>query len=289
MVNQNIMKKTGFVESGGFQLGYEIEGKGPNALVIGSAIYYPRIFSPHLRKHLRMIFVDHRGFANGPQTISQEEYELDVVLDDIEKVRQELGLGKVIIMGHSGHGFMALEYAKKYPHNVSHVVNIAISPDLSPTSHQAADQYFRELATSERIAFLEENLKYLADEIQADPEKRFLKFAIRNGPRTWFDYQFNAAPLWEGIHVNMPIIDHLWGVVFRDIDITHGLDKLDVPVFLALGRYDFLVAPASSWVPFLPHFKDLTLEIFEQSGHNPPYEEPDLFDTELLRWLAEHQ
>jgi proline iminopeptidase len=77
----------------------------------------------------------------------------------------------------------------------------------------------------------------------------------------------------------------VWDEVFPVIDITRGLETFHVPVFLALGRYDFLVAPPSSWDPLRPYFRDLTVRVFERSGHTPCNEEPDLFDAELLSWM----
>ena len=59
----NTIAKAGVVEADGFKLRYCIEGEGVPAIVIGCAIYYPRIFSQNLRKHLRMVFLDHRGFT----------------------------------------------------------------------------------------------------------------------------------------------------------------------------------------------------------------------------------
>ncbi len=84
------------------------------------------------------------------------------------------------------------------------------------------------------------------------------------------------------------MFDYVWGVVFRDIDITKGLDIFDKPVFLGLGRYDFLVAPPYTWNPIRPKFKNITVRIFEKSGHTPQYEEPELFDAELLHWLSHY-
>ncbi len=43
---------SGIIEIDGFKLRYAIEGSGKPALVIGSAIYYPRTFSQNLRNHL---------------------------------------------------------------------------------------------------------------------------------------------------------------------------------------------------------------------------------------------
>jgi proline iminopeptidase len=86
----------------------------------------------------------------------------------------------------------------------------------------------------------------------------------------------------------MPVFGHLWGEAFRDIDIAQGLEHLAVPVFLALGRYDYLVAPYATWAPYRERFEDLTVRVFEKSGHTPQFEESALFDAELLQWLSTH-
>jgi proline iminopeptidase len=185
---------------------------------------------------------------------------------------------------------MALEYAKKYPASVSHVIMIGIAPDLSPASAEAAEQNWQKLASPERKAAMEENLQRLPDEelAQLPPAPQWISSYVRNGPRTWFDPRFDASPLFEGVEINMDMFNYVWGEVFRDIDITQGLESLDRPVFLALGRYDFLVAPPSSWDPIKAKFQDLTIRVFEQSGHTPQYEEATRFDEELLRWLSQH-
>lgn len=69
----------------------------------------------------------------------------------------------------------------------------------------------------------------------------------------------------------MEIFTYIWGTVFRGIDITKGLDKFDKPVFLGLGRYDFL-APYCLWNPIRSKFKNLIVRVFEKSGHTPQYE-----------------
>jgi len=277
----------GVVPSDGFDLRYRIEGTGKNALIVGSSIYYPRTFPQNLRNHLRMIFMDHRGFVSAPGLVDNSAFDLDVLLDDVERVRQELGLGQVIIVGHSGHGYMALEYAKKYPQHVSHVVLIGMGPDQSPASHAAADQYLKDSVCPERKAFLEENLKHLAQDIATAPEKRFITFCLRLGARSWYDFKFDASPLWKDVTVNMQMFDYVWGKVFGEIDIARGLEHFDKPVFLGLGRYDFLVAPPYTWNPIRSKFKNLTVRIFEKSSHTPQFEEPDLFDAELLLWLSQ--
>jgi proline iminopeptidase len=281
--------KTGYIHSGKFNLRYTIEGDGQNALVIGSSYYYPRIFSQALRKHLRMVCVDHRIFAEPHDVTDRNEYTLDVILDDMELTRKELNLGKIIVIGHSGHAFMALEYAKKYPENVSHVVMIGIAPNLNAASQEAADRYWQELVCTERKNKLDENSRSLEKKLVGlAPDQQFIQQYVATGPRAWFDFNFDATSLWDDAQMNMPMFGYVWGEIFRDIDIIKELDKLDKPVFIGLGLYDFVVAPFYSWHPIRHHFKNLTVRIFEKSGHTPPYEEPEKFDAELLHWLKSY-
>lgn len=187
--------ENGVVPSGLFKLQYRIEGEGTPAIVIGFPNYYARVFSQDLRSHLRLVFVDHRGSAASPGKVETEEFTLDRIVDDIELVRETLGLGRVAVIGHSGHAFMALEYAKKYPANVSHVIMIGIAPDFSASSGQAAQASWEELASPERKATLEENRRNITDEELAGlpPGERFIKNYIRNGPFAWYDSGFDST------------------------------------------------------------------------------------------------
>ncbi len=272
--------ETGTIAAGQFRLRYRIEG------IIGSAIYLPRAFSENLRKHLRLVFLDHRGYAPSPGPMDATAFAPDKQLEDIEQARLDLGLGRIAVIGHSIHSIMALEYAKRYPENVSHVVMIG-PPVFNAASDQAMD-YWQEFASPERKAAMEENLRRLPDEqlAQIRPGQRFIRSYIRDSPLAWYDLRFDASALWEGVEVND---DYSRAQGFRDIDITQGLDTFDQPVFLAQGHYDFRVAPPSTWDPIRPKFRDLTVRVFELSGHWPHYEEAALFDAELLRWMEERQ
>lgn len=263
----------------GFELKYVVEGNGAPALVIGSAVYYPRSFSQNLRRHLRMAFIDWRGFSSGSAEVS-----LDTFLEDIEALRKALQFERCIVIGHSAHALLALEYAKKYPNRVSHVVMIGISPNLNAAHAKAAAQNWEESVWPERKAAQEKRMRDLSDEdlVKFPPGQRFVKWYVRRDPQAWYDYNFDSSPLWEGVVPNMPMFDYLYGVALRDLDIAKEFDK---PVFLALGRFDFIVAPASSWDPVRPSFSDLTVRIFERSGHSPQFEEAGLFDEELLSFV----
>ncbi|MBC6492997.1 alpha/beta fold hydrolase [Flavihumibacter stibioxidans] len=283
-----IANRTGAVEIDGFHLNYSIEGEGQPILVVGSMLYYSRTFAAELKEKFRFIFIDHRGFVPPPRPEpGLEAYGLDRILDDIETIRRKLQLQDFIILGHSGHAFMALEYAKKYPGNVKGVVLVAVSPSYSTENHALADLFFDTLANADRKKKLSESMASLPAMIEADPDHRFVSYCLAAGPKSWMDADFDASPLWEGIYTNMPMIDFMWGIVFRDIDITENLDRFDKPVLLILGKYDFLTGPPELWEGPSKKFKELTIEIFENSAHCPQYEESKLFEQVLLEWSSQ--
>jgi proline iminopeptidase len=231
--------RQGVIACDGFNLQYRIEGEGRPVLVVGSALYYPRCFSGNLRHHLKLAFMDHRGFAPGNACPDKSQYALPLLL----------------------------------------------APDYSPAGHAAAERYLDESVCPERKALLAQNMAKLPAAIAAAPDKAFVTYCLLTGPKSWFDPTFDASHLWQGVETNMTMFDHVWGEVFRDIDITRGLDALDRPVFLGLGRHDFLVPPPWRWEAVREKFRDLTIRVFERSSHAPFLEEPALFDAELLGWL----
>lgn len=225
--------KNGIVKSGIFELEYIIQGHGQSTiLVIGSAKYYSRTFSEQIKSKYQFVFIDHRGFAKSIGAYTKSDFELNTILDDIELVRSNLNLDKIVILGHSGHGFMAIEYAKKYTQYVERLILVGMGPSNSQINQHLAGEYFENNASQERKAAQEMSLKNLESAIDSDPERRFITYCIKLGPRSWYDYNYDATELWQDINVNMTAFDYLWGEVFANIDITNGLDDLDMPVLL---------------------------------------------------------
>jgi proline iminopeptidase len=280
------MLQSGYITSGEFKLQYDIEGNGIPLLIVGDNHYYKKVFSAQLRQHFQLVFVQHRGFASNPGIVEQSEYELDVIIEDIELCRRELQLNKFIMLGHSGHSYMALEYAKRYPQNVVGVVMIGISPDLSGNSHYAAQVYWEELAGDERKSILAKNKENTPEsELQKlTPSKRFLKEYLINAPMIWYDPNFDASELFKESEFNMDMINYVWGTIFKNIDVTKNTENFVTPILLAVGKYDGIVAPVSSWESIKNNFQNMTIKVFEKSGHTPQYEEQEEFDKILIQW-----
>lgn len=281
------MNKYQTINSDGFELNYCVKGTGKPILVIGSSVYYPQLFSEDLYDTFQFIFLDHRGFVKPPRTLQPEDYRLEKVLDDIETARQDLNLTNFILLGHSGHAFMALEYAKKYPYHVQKVALLNSAPTNSGERQRQSFAFFNETASPERKRQFEMDIALLESDIQKDPERRFVHMCIRMGAQSFYDYTFDAAYMWEDVYTNMPIIDYLWGEAFAELNLIQSINNFNKPVFIGLGRYDYLVAPVSLWNSVNETYKHVKKVIFEHSGHNPMFEEPRIFDKELSKWILE--
>ena len=92
-------------------------------------------FRPELDRlgdHLQLIYFDYRGHGRSGRpatnTITWEQ-----LADDAEELRKTLGYDKIGGIGHSGGGFVALNYVIKYPQNLSHLILMNTFPAFDST------------------------------------------------------------------------------------------------------------------------------------------------------------
>ncbi len=91
-----------------------------------------------------------------------------------------LQLEDVVILGHSGHAFMALEYARAYPEHVRKVALFNTAPDNSEERQRKSEAFFMETASLERKKRLEKDIVNLPLDIKRNPERRFVHMCIRS-------------------------------------------------------------------------------------------------------------
>jgi proline iminopeptidase len=275
----------GIVEVEGASLGYRIEGHGQPCLVVGSSIYYPRVLSQDLREHLQLIFVDVRHFAAvdpsfGPDRISIETYPAD-----IERVRKTLELGDVVVVGHSIHGLIALEYARRYPEHVLGVVVIGSPPYRSHEDPSPSQRLWEAEASAERKKILARQLAELTPEVRAglSPGEVWVREYVASGPKIWFDPSYDGSWLWDEVALDGPVFTRLAGELLTPYDLAQGPGEITAPVLIVHGRYDYFVA-YTLWEEHRHKLPRHTYVLFERSGHTPPLEEPERFDQTLREW-----
>jgi len=277
---------SGVVSVEGAELHYIIEGKGIPCIGLGHSESQRRILSQELRNHFRWVFMDLRHDAQSNSSLEISKITLDTYLDDIDKVRRTLGLDKTAVFGHSIHSLIALEYARKYPKNTTHVVMSGFTP-YSPAG--VADEFWESDASSERKMILKQNMEKIAeDELSRMPSKeRVVKTYMAMAPKLFYDPTYDLSWIYEVVESNQDIARHLFQVIFKDYDIAKRPGRVETPVFLAIGRYDYL-CPYFIWDDRKDVLPNLSYNLFEKSGHFPMVEEQELFDKKLIEWITRH-
>ncbi len=274
---------TGTADTGGAQLPYVVEGSGRPCIVVGVAAYYVRAFPDALKQVLRCAFMDLQTVEHAPRADSAA-YSLRQATDDVEAVRRSLGWERVVVFGHSVHGLVALEYARRYPEHVTQAVVIGTAPFWGRRLEQARRAFWDKDASPERKAAYQERQQRFAPQRQAahGTDAIVLTF-LAGAPRFWLDLGYDGASLWRGIR-----IDTLrWSALFASAasyDAREG-PAIARPVFIGLGRYDY-TTPYTTWsreyVAALPRG---TVQVFAGSAHTPFLEQPVEFARRLAAWL----
>ncbi len=275
--------REGRVSVNGAELYYSTQGSGPTCLVL-TAIGtepYRRLTPPQLTKYLRLVYVDLRG--GGRSTGDPSDLTFDVLATDLEAIRRELRVERVAVLGHSILGVLAIEYGRRFPASVSHVIVVGTPPtgDMTLLAAKSA-AFFEEHASEDRKRLLRDNLSKL-------PEGASMGESMHaQTPMRFYDARFDAAPLFAEADVKPALLRHIMGTLTAGWSVTAEPKSLRVPIFVALGRYDFTV-PYVLWNGVAEGLPDATLRIFEESGHQPFFEEPEMFADALSDWMAEQR
>ena len=65
----------------------------------------------------RVVYFDQRGTGRSAADLTDSVVSFETLVDDIDRVRQILGVDRIVVLGHSYGGLLALSYALRYPAN----------------------------------------------------------------------------------------------------------------------------------------------------------------------------
>jgi proline iminopeptidase len=267
----------------GAEIHYTVRGDGPACLVlsaIGTKPYEHQLAAP-LDASLRLVYVDPRGA--GQSTGTAADLTFDVLARDLEAVRRDIGAPRVMVLGHSALGLLAVEYARRCPDTVSHLILVGTPPFGDMTVLVAKGwAYFDAHASDERKQLLRENMAALS------PGAAPGQVVLAQTPMRFFDPRADGAAAFTGAEVRPDFVAHVLGKLAPGWDITAGAGALRMPILIALGRHDYVV-PYVLWdgiASTLPHAR---VRIFDHSGHQPFQEEPAAFADAVTDWMrAQH-
>lgn len=262
---------------------YTAEGDGePCVAFTGGENLGNRTYSDRLRERLTLIYADPSHLDS--QRIS--EITLDMILEDIEKVRQFIGTDKIGVIGHSMFGTLPLEYALKYPNSISLSISTGARPFKTQKYKDIVKEYWRSTASKERKKILKDNLKKYS-ELNLDdltPTERFVEYYTANIPKFCFDPHFDMSEYWGDVEINTNFLNHFANVIMNDYDNSEAYSEIKSPALVIAGRHDYW-APYTLWDEIREKNLNLTFHLFDSAGHNPSLEIPEKFDDFVINWI----
>lgn len=265
----------------GAELFYETRGTGYPCIVpsiLGTTVFERLMPSP-LTDVFTFVCVDLRG--GGRSTGDPATLTFDVLAADLDAVRKDLGLSRVAVLGYSIMGVVALEYGRRLPETVSHVIMAGTPPTADQQELvQASATFFGVDGSPERKAILEENMARLP--AGTPPTKAVLA----QTPMRFFDPRADATALFSEVQFDARLFEHVVGPLTAQWSVLSSVESLRVPILVAHGRYDYAV-PYSMWTGVVAKVPNATLHVFERSGHQPFYEEPGQFANVARAWMAQ--
>jgi pimeloyl-ACP methyl ester carboxylesterase len=260
-----------------------------------------RYFNGDLEKHFVVVYWDQRaaGRSFDPKadprslTIRRHMADLDCV---IAHLRKELSRDKIILAGHSWGAALGLLYVHGHPDTVS--TFIAVNPLISMRAQQQAEYKYvhaqalrqhdskvlarlREIgappfATLREVLAMEKLVQRYGGIFHKEPNRIWVMFrAILTGLVT-------PCEIRRIIHANNASLKAM-NQELLDLDLTRSVPSVDVPVLFLLGRHD-RHADARIAEAYLARLAAPIKRVvwFENSAHNIPFEEPDLFNATLV-------
>ena len=268
------------VSVSGAELFYSTRGVGFPCIVpclLGTKPY-ERMTLPPLTDHFQFVYVDLRG--GGKSTGSAADLTFDVLASDLDAVRAALGVERVAVLGYSIVGVLAIEYGRRCPGSVSHVI-VAGTPPSGDMAEmvKAGAAFFEADASAERKAILRDNFAKLP------PGTPPAQAVFAQTPMRFFDPRFDARPLMAEAEFRPELFQHVLGPLTAAWRVMGDPASLQVPILIAHGRYDY-VSPYTMWDGIAGGLPNATLHLFERSGHQTFFEEPERFDDVVRAWMA---
>jgi proline iminopeptidase len=282
----------GFVDAHGELIFYMTVGRGaPLMIVHGGPGADHTYFLPYLlplARRNRLVFIDERGSGQSEKLQNPAGYTVENMVEDVEAVREALGLGRMSLLGHSYGGVLAQAYALKYQQHLTHLILC----DTFPSTKQMNQVLAKELADApadvrEKIAKMQkaglfghglpyQRNRYPDAYMIAAWGEVYFPYLYQNRPDPNYDPIANGIMAWD-------LYREMWGsdgefVIDGNLKSVEYLDKLHtvhVPTLIIAGDHD----ECASWLSKEMHDKIVgsKLVILPKSGHMTFVDQPDMF------------
>jgi proline iminopeptidase len=262
---------------------YESIGSGPPLYVMHGGMGFDHTYlrgglTP-LADEFEIVFYDHRG--NG-RSAEPEDWDLvshEMWAEDAERLREHLGHERIMLLGSSYGGFLALEYAIRFPERTAALVIAGAGLGLPQPEVLMANARAR--ANDEQFAALTKG--FTADFEGDDGMAKILRTVLPiYSARPDGEAIFSA---FDNVRYSKAAFLTANGRCLPQFDIEDRLRTLNVSCLIVVGREDWIAPPHLTPSLLEQALPGATMMVFEKSGHFPFIDEPDAFVALVRTWL----
>lgn len=275
------------VDIGGCELFVETEGAGIPLVLInggpGGTHHYFHPWFSRLKKTCRVVYYDQRGTGQSDFAPGPEGYSFRQAAEDLEKLREELGLSQWFVCGFSYGGGLAQYYAALFPHRVRGLILISALP-LFESDH-----------------FIDAQEKYLAPAELERRQELVREYRAGHLTREAFLYNLALNGDWKRQHFYRPTPEEMirsalyeWvndrsfnETISSDIErynLRGAFDACPIPTLVAEGRVDLTWGPEKAQILKDNHPKARFLR-YDRAGHSLYQDVPTAFFSDLEGFL----
>lgn len=228
--------------------------------------FFKSTAAAELRDMAQLVYIDHRGSGRS-RSCDPATCDLENNIEDVEALRQYLGLDRICVLGSSYGGMVAQGYAIRYSQHIEKLILSVTAP-----SHRFLDDAKRivaERGTPDQKRVCER----LWNGTFETMEQR-LEFGEVMGPMysTTFDLEKAKATRERSIY-NVDQLNRGFAGFLREFDFTDELEEISCPTLVIAGAHDWICPPNHSEI-IAEKIPGAVLKLFERSSHMVAADEP---------------
>jgi len=256
------------VESDGITLHVRVTGdpSSGNVLIVlhggpGMTLDYMLSLETLAGPDLAVVSYDQRGVGRSSSPAEDpDNYTLAKYAEDLDAVRQVLGVDQVILFGHSWGGILAQRYATLYPEHVASIILMGSGPPTWEKMLQCQDALIQRIMALVQQGIIVEN----PEPGSPEAERGYLP-AYFSDPNFWFSPDdLGSAPLID--ERTTRVNDLTWAAV-EGYDLTADLAGLNLRVLNLWGEDDPVRPVASPEIMAALPNADMETIAFSHCGH----------------------
>ncbi|MFQ5651698.1 MAG: alpha/beta fold hydrolase [bacterium] len=263
--------KAARVEVNGIQLYYEISGSGPYLVLIeglGVATWLWERQAVDFANHFTTVVYDNRGVGKSGKPPGP--YSISMMADDLAGLMQALKIPKAHILGVSMGGFIAQDFALRYPDKVDKLVLVSTSaggPDHVPMSQETLTAMFSHEGSARDVIRRKLALAF-SDAFMQTPEVEHLIDLRLEDPQPQAAFMAQVA---AGTRFNL----------------SDKVGEISVPCLIAAATGD-VVVPVANAYNLAKRIPNSQLRIYDGLGHQFFVESPEPFNQDVIEFLTEN-